>query len=288
MDDIYYNIEPDLSDSPQGVEASFDVEVSGGAVIGVSGYTGGRLYENGDTLTISANQIGGVVGGIYTFSSDAIGKVGTDNVYTGVTASGTGGENATFDITVTSSAVSDIIINARGAAYSVGEILTILGTDFGGPDNITITADTVYSDNIVIAVTGVTPGSLFYDHYTKEVFERKLGDKRVSHYDENDVLNVDSIYLSSGYIPVYSDLLSFPISYASFEFYCDGSYSNAGGTTSTTTNNVQDLVTLFNNNFRQFGYFFDNNDGTLGLYIKPTLKQQYCPNGIYSLNVYSD
>ena len=288
VDDIYYNIEPDLSDSPQGVEASFDVEVSGGAVIGVSGYTGGRLYENGDTLTISANQIGGVVGGIYTFSSDAIGKVGTDNVYTGVTASGTGGENATFDITVTSSAVSDIIINARGAAYSVGETLTILGTDFGGPDNITITADTVYSDDVVITVTGVTPGSLFYDHYTKEVFERKLGDKRVSHYDENDVLNIDSIYLSSGYIPVYSDLLSFPISDASFEFYCDGSYSNTGGTTSTTTNNVQDLVTLFNNNFRQFGYFFDNNDGTLGLYTNPVLKQQYCPNGIYSLNVYSD
>jgi hypothetical protein len=287
-DDIYYDIEPDLSDSPQGSKASFDVEVSGGAVIGVSGYTVGRLYENGNTLTILANQIGGVVGGIKDFTSDAIGKAGVTGVYNNVIAYGTEGEGATFDIDVVSDVVNGIAINVRGAVYFVGETLTILGSDFGGPDNITITVDAIYSDNIVIAVTGVTPASLFYDHYTKEVFERKLGDKRVSHYDENDVLNVDSIYLSSGYIPVYSDLLSFPISYASFEFYCDGSYSNAGGTTSTTTNNVQDLVTLFNNNFRQFGYFFDNNDGTLGLYIKPTLKQQYCPNGIYSLNVYSD
>ena len=249
------------------------------------------MYENGNTLTILANQIGGVVGGIYTFSSDAIGKVGIDDVYYDVIASGTGGENATFDITVTSSAVSDISIAARGAAYSVGEILTILGSEFGGVDgvdDITITVDAIYSDDVVITVTGATPASLFYDYYTKEVFERKLGDKRVSHYDENDVLNVDSIYLSSGYIPVYSDLLSFPISYASFEFYCDGVYSNNGGTTSQTANNVQDLVTLFNNIFRQFGYFFDNNDGTLGLYINPSLKQQYCPNGIYSLNVYSD
>lgn len=286
-DDIYLGVVPTLSDSLQGSKALFDVEVSGGAVIGVSGYTGGRLYENGNTLTILANQIGGVVGGIYTFSSDAIGKVGTDDVYTGVTAYGTGGENATFDIIVTSSAVSDIIINARGAAYSVGETLTILGTDFGGPDNITITADTVYSDDVVITVTGVTPASLFYDHYTKEVFERKLGDKRVSYYDEDDVLSVDSIYISSGYIPVYSQSLSFPISYVSFEFYCDGVYSNNGVNTSQTANNVQDLVTIFNNSFRQFGYFFDNNDGTLGLYINPILKQQYCPNGIYSLNVYS-
>jgi hypothetical protein len=65
-------------------------------------------------------------------------------------------------------------------------------------------------------------------------------------------------------------------------------YSNPGVYTGQTVNNVQELVTLFNANFRQFGYFFDNNDGTLGLYIDPLLKEQYCPNGIYSIYVFND
>jgi hypothetical protein len=285
----YYALEPDSTVSVQGFGATFDIDVSGGSVVGLSGASGGRLYEIGDTLTILGTQIGGFVGVVDGFSSDAIGKSGLTGTYPNIFAQGTeSGENVTFDVTVTADLVSDIVLTNGGGFYLIGEILTIDGAIFGGTDNITITVDSVYSDNIVINVTGVTPASLFYDHYTKEIFERKLGDKRVSYYDEDDVLNIDSIYISSGYIPVYSDLLSFPITYASFEFYCDGVYSNDGGTTSQTANNVQDLVTLFNNNFRSLGYFFDNNDGTLGLYINPSLKQEYCPNGVYSINVYSD
>jgi len=48
------------------------------------------------------------------------------------------------------------------------------------------------------------------------------------------------------------------------------------------------LVTLFNNNFRQFGYFFDSNDGKIGLYIDPILKQINCPSGTYTINVFND
>jgi hypothetical protein len=51
---------------------------------------------------------------------------------------------------------------------------------------------------------------------------------------------------------------------------------------------MSELVTVFNNNFRQFGYFFDNNDGTIGLYINPSLKQQYCPSGTYTINVFNN
>jgi hypothetical protein len=51
---------------------------------------------------------------------------------------------------------------------------------------------------------------------------------------------------------------------------------------------MQELVNLFNLYFRVAGYFFDNNDGTLGLYINPSLKEQYCPSGTYTINVYND
>jgi len=42
-----------------GVEATFDIEVSGNTVIGVSGNTQGKLYQTGDTITILGTQIGG-------------------------------------------------------------------------------------------------------------------------------------------------------------------------------------------------------------------------------------
>ena len=274
-----------------GVNATFDVEVSGGTVTGVSGNTEGRLYFSNDTLTILGTQIGGETGVIDGFSSDAVGKSGTTGSYTGITASGTGGENATFDIDVAGDLVTDIYLNNGGGNYSVNETLTIVGSDFGGADgvdDITITVTSVYSDDIVITVTGTTSGSSFYQHYTKQIFERRLGNKRVSFYDEEDILNVDSIYEVSGYIPVYSQSLSFPFSSASFEFECDGSYTNSGGITNQSASTMAELVTVFNNNFRQFGYFFDNNDGTIGLYINPSLKEQYCPSGTYTINVFNN
>jgi len=213
---------------------------------------------------------------------------GTTGSYPNIFAAGTGGENATFDVTVIDGVVDSVVLSNGGESYSVGEILTIPGIAFGGTEDITITVDSVYSDDIVITVTGVTPSSLFYEHYTKQIFERKGGNKRVSFYDEDDVLNVDSVYEISGYIPVYSQSLTFPIAYTSFNFHCDGVFSNNGGYTSQTTNNTQELVTLFNNNYRSFGYFFDNNDGTIGLYINPSLKQQYCSSGTYSIYVFND
>jgi len=220
----------------------------------------------------------------FTFSA-----TGTTGSYPNIVAQGTGsGENATFDVTVVDGLVDSVTLSNGGGSYSVGDILTISGSDFGSTEDITIIVDSLYSDDIVIIVTGVTSGSLFYEHYTKQIFERRLGNKRVSFYDEEDILNVDSVYEVSGYIPVYSQSLSFPFSSASFEFECDGSYTNNGGTTNQSAFTMTELVTVFNNNFRQFGYFFDNNDGTIGLYINPSLKQQYCPSGVYTINVFND
>ena len=110
----------------------------------------------------------------------------------------------------------------------------------------------------------------------------------MSFYDEDDILNIGSVYENSGYIPVYSQSLTYPINNASFEFWCDGSYSNDTNYTGNEVNNSQELITLFNNNFRQFGYFFDKNDGTIGLYINPSLKQKFCSTGTYTINVFND
>jgi len=289
----YSGLTGSVSGGP-GSGAAFNVIVSGGTAslvtLNSTGSTSNQ-YSVNDTITILGTDIGGVIGVIDGFSSDAIGKSGATGTYTNVFAGGTGsGENASFDITVTSNLVSDIQINDVGGGYVLNDPLVIPGSEFGGTgsSDISIYVTDIYSDDIVITVTGVTPAPLFYDHYTKQIFERRLGDKRILYYDEDDILNVDSIYVSSGYIPVYSQALTFPINYVTFNFRCDGVYSNDGGSTGQTVNNVQELVTVFNGSFRQFGYFFDNNDGTLGLYINPSLKQQYCPTGIYSIYVYVD
>jgi hypothetical protein len=219
-------------------------------------------------------------GNITGFSYTALGTGATPGIYTNLSTSTNGvGTEATFNVEVSGVTIIGVSGYSEGRLYQYGDVLTILGTQIGGstPD-----------DDITITVTGVTSGSSFYQHYTKQIFERRLGNKRVSFYDEDDILNVDSIYEISGYIPVYSQSLTFPIDYASFEFWCDGSYVNQGHTTNTTVNNTQELVILFNNNFRDYGYFFDNNDGTIGLYINPSLKQQWCPSGAYTINVFND
>ena len=220
-------------------------------------------------------------GNITGFSYTATGTGATDNIYTNLTGITNGyGVSATFDVDVSSGTVIGVSASTptTGYRYQIGDTITILGTDIGG---------TTPEDNIVITVTDTTSGSSFYQHYTKQIFERRLGNKRVSFYDEYDILNVDSVYEISGYITVYSQPLSvlFPFNNVGFEFECNGGYSNDGGITIQTTNNIPELLSVFNNNFRQFGYFFDNNDGTIGLYINPSLKEQYCPSGTYTISV---
>jgi len=293
-DDIYTNLS--VTTNGGGTAATFNVEVSGGTVIGVSGNTEGRLYSSGNTLTMLGTQIDGVTtsgGIIYGFSSDGIGKNGSYGVYNNLPATGGTGTDATFNVSVstTFNLVYEITLNNPGSGYTLNDELVIVGSLFGGVDgvdDITITVSTLYSDDITITVTGVTSASLFYENYTKQIFERRLGDKRILFYDEDDVLNIDSVYIISGYIPVYSQNLTFPYTYTSFDFWCDGGYVNGGGTTNQTVTNSQELVTLFNNNFRQFGYFFDSNDGKIGLYIDPILKQINCPSGTYTINVFND
>ena len=180
-----------------GSGASFDVIVAGGTVSSVTLNTAGSQYTTNDTITILGTVIGGVTGGIQTFTSDAIGKTGADNTYIGLIAGGTaGGENASFNVTVTSSLVSDIQIYDKGVAYSIGDNLTILGSQFGGTngsDDISITVSTLYSDSIVIGITGISQTPSVYEEYTCQIFERQGGAKRLSYYDSSDVLTIKNI-----------------------------------------------------------------------------------------------
>jgi len=180
-----------------GVNASFNIEVSGNTVVGVSGNTEGKLFVSGDTILISGTQIGGKVSAVSGVTSDAIGKTGTTGTYPNVFATTTGtGLNISFDISVTDNLVDAIELNNSGDGYIVGEELKILGSIFGGVDgvdDITIVVDSVYSDNITITITGVSPNPSVYEPYTTEIFERKGGAKRLSFYDESDILNITNI-----------------------------------------------------------------------------------------------
>ena len=344
-DDTYVGL-TGTSNGP-GVNASFDIGVSGGSVIGVTGNAPGKLYQTGDTITITGNKIGGLTGVITTFStgnlsvkiykpadstyeypanetemdylidnsplfatyyssniqevsystktgvqqneygmviegyiqipsddtyyfglssddgSDAFineikvadwygphGDTGNtpggnqypipltagtypikvrlqerdttdvvsllyslDNVswniipdnwfplnvtgatgsYSNISATGGGGTGSTFDVTVVGGLVDNVTLNDGGGFYSLGDSLTIPGSAFGGTQPINITVDSVYSDDVVITVTDVGPNPSVYESYTCQIFERQGGNKRLSFYDENDILTVKNI-----------------------------------------------------------------------------------------------
>lgn len=193
-DNIYIGLSGVIT-SGFGVNATFDIEVSGGAVIGVSGNTEGKLYLTGDTITILGTEIGGDSKAIDTISDDGVGKNGSDGTYNDLSVTGGTGTNATFDVTVISDLVDSVIINNRGNGYEINDELTIIGSLFGGTDgvdDITITVTALFDDDIVITVSGVTKPSV-YEHYTCQLFERQGGDKRLSFYDENDILTITNI-----------------------------------------------------------------------------------------------
>ncbi len=123
-----------------------------------------------------------------------IGITGITGSYPNIVAQGTGsGENATFDVEVIDGLVDSVVLSNGGGSYSVGEILTILGSAFGGTEDINITVDSVYSDGVIVTVTGIGPNPSVYEHYTCQIFERQGGSKRLSYYDSSDILTIKNI-----------------------------------------------------------------------------------------------
>ena len=224
---------------------------------------------------------GNITGFTYVANGTTAGNPSTTDV---VGTTNADGIDAKFTIISDSGSIVDVNMTNYGRLFLVNDTITVLGTQIGGatPD-----------DDVVITITGVSETPAFYEHYTKQIFERKNGGKRVSYYDENDILTIDSVFDASGYnLDVYSQDLSgnFSINYVSFQFYCDGGFVNDGGVTNKTVTNMSELVEEFNSNTitNKYGIFFDNGDGRLGLTMNKFFKDAICPTGTITLNVYND
>lgn len=192
--DNYYVVSGNTNGN--GVDSNFGVTISGGTISSLSLVSAGNQYAVGNNIIIPGNSIGGQTGVILTFSSDGIGKTGTDGSYTGVTVSGGTGSNATFDIVVSSDIISSISLADGGSSYIIGNTLSVYGSQFGGTDgadDFTITVDSLYSDDITITITEVSERPSVYETYNCQIFERKGGDRRLSYYDEEDVLTIKDI-----------------------------------------------------------------------------------------------
>ena len=179
-----------------GGSASFGITVSGGTISIVSLVSAGNQYEAGDTIVIPGNSIEGQTGVIdgFTLIDNPTGLL--DGTYTGLTVSGGSGSNALFDIEIFGGGVFAINLNDGGGSYIIGNTVSIIGSYFGGTnsvDDITINVDSIYSDDVTITVTAVSATPSVYETYNCQIFERRGGNKRLSFYDENDVLTIKNI-----------------------------------------------------------------------------------------------
>jgi hypothetical protein len=179
-----------------GENSTFGVTVSGGTISSISLINPGNQYEVGDVIIIPGNSIEGQTGVIKTFTLgyEPLGLV--DGTYSALTAIGGSGSNATFDINVTMGAIGTITLSSGGGYYIIGNTVSILGGDFGGTNSvhdIIITVDSLYSDDITITVTEVSERPSVYESYNCQIFERRGGDRRLSFYDENDILTIKNI-----------------------------------------------------------------------------------------------
>jgi hypothetical protein len=152
-----------------------------------------RLQERGTTDVVSLlYSLDNVSWSIIPDNWFPLNVTGATGSYSGISATGAG-TGASFDVTVVNGLVNTVVLNNGGGFYSVGDDLTISGSEFGGAQNINITVDSVYSDDVVITVTEITPNPSVYEPYTCQIFERQGGNKRLSFYDSNDILTIKNI-----------------------------------------------------------------------------------------------
>lgn len=147
----------------------------------------GHYFRFNDVKVHDLNGIDFLTGyqEIISFTSNIGATIsGIDGSYTGLTYSDGGGpQDATFDVTVSSSVVSNVSLNFHGYGYQVGDQLTIPYQSFGGTAGY----------DIVITVGSVSGTPLVYGDYNKTIFQNSAGVNRLSYYDGNDVLNITDI-----------------------------------------------------------------------------------------------
>lgn len=178
-----------------GVNATFNIDVSGGTVTAVTINNSGKLYSIGNTITILGTSIGGVTGQITTFTVSDLGSItGTTGTYSNILAQGGSGTNAYFNVVVVDNLVDEVTLSAPfGSGYRVDDVLTLLGDSFGSTQNMTITVNSIDSDDVIVTVTGVSETPPVYEIFTCNIFERQGGTKRLSYYDDSDTLVITTL-----------------------------------------------------------------------------------------------
>ena len=108
------------------------------------------IYDGGLNLNTVTTQL--TSGGEILTYTITTSNSGTDNTYTGLTATGIStnvtGNGASFDVTIFAGLLSSITINTLGSLYSVGDTFVIDGSFVGGTtgvDDIVLTINTVGS-----------------------------------------------------------------------------------------------------------------------------------------------
>jgi hypothetical protein len=86
---------------------------------------------------------------------------GTNGTYSNVTATGGSGTDATFNVIVQSNSITNVNISNSGEGYSIGDVLTIKGTDIGMPDDgsgfdLILEVSQTDEDKLVFSETGKT------------------------------------------------------------------------------------------------------------------------------------
>lgn len=91
-------------------------------------------------------------------------------------------------------------------------------------------------------------------------------------------------------VVIYSQSLSFPITYTSMNFTCDDSPVGNYVYTSDTVNDINELVTLFNSNSstNAYGTFAAFDSTTLQLSAPTVVRTILCPNGTLGMNIFTD
>jgi hypothetical protein len=112
-----------------------------------------------------------------------------------------------------------------------------------------------------------------------------------AYYNNIEIVDIESYPPPPPTVNVYSQDISgnFPINYVSCDFQCNGDNFDTQYT-NDETNSVQEVANIFNDNpdFNQYGTYFDNGDGRLGLTILATLLYSLCLTGDMELVVFDD
>ena len=146
-----------------GSSLTVDTTVTSGAITGIALNTAGTGYLIGDTITITNPNLGGVK--TLNLGSLSNGVGGFSSASAVATSSSGSGTSCTVDTTADGNgALTNVVINAAGSGYAIGETLTITNPNAGGVATVdTLVGGTGYANGSAIATTGGGGSALSLD-----------------------------------------------------------------------------------------------------------------------------